>query len=121
MKKPNKGRSVKTNKGPIYFRYEFSDEAGLPEGGDIFQFSSLAKLQEMIGEVLKVGQSDNVTVSLTVGKEATFFSFLKNTGVSREDAESEMAAPDLVPLPTKKKATKKKKAKKKLSVSMDMN
>lgn len=101
---------MKKVKSPIYLRYEFSDEAGNPEGGDIFQFNSLPKVQEMLENVLKVAQSDNVTVNLTVGEETSFFGFLKKAGVSRKDAEREMVDADLAPMSSTKKPPKKKAA-----------
>ncbi len=119
-------KADKKVKSPVYFRYEFSDEAGRPEGGDIFQFSSTDKIQSMMEDVLQVAQSDGVTVAFTVGDEKSFFNFLKNTGISRKEAEKELV--DLSAIPaysekpvkkakaaqgkTVKKKTSKKKAKK---------
>ncbi len=108
MKKP-----VKTTRAPIYFRYEFSDETGRPEGGDIFQFSSLKELQKMLGEVIGVAQEDGVTVSLTIGQDDHFFKFLKNIGLSQKEVAKEMVAPAVIPFMAEKKAPKPKRAKKK--------
>lgn len=76
-------------KNSIYFRYEFSNEKGKPEGGDIFEFSSLKQVEEMITEVLKVAKLDGVAVNLTVGTEKPFVGFLKNAGMTRKDIDSE--------------------------------
>jgi hypothetical protein len=104
---------AKKNKSTIYFRYEFSDETGRPEGGDVFQFGSLNKVQEMAAEILKVAQSDQVTVNLTIGTEGSFFGFLKNVGLSRQDVEKEMVQADMAPMKkAKTKATKKTASKK---------
>jgi len=104
---------MKKIKNPIYFRYEFSDESGKPEGGDIFQFSTQAKVMAMIGKILKVAQSDNVAVNLTIGQEESFFGYLNEMGLSREDAETEMVDLTIIPAAAKKSSVKKKAAKKK--------
>lgn len=106
-------KAVKKVQTPTYFRYEFSDEAGCPEGGDIFQFSSTAQLQKMMKEVLSVAQHDEVTVSLTVGKGEHFFKFLKNTGLSQKEVEAEMVDETMIPLLADKKTPKAKTARKK--------
>ena len=95
-------------KNPVYIRYEFSNKSGKPEGGDIFQFSSMSEIQEMEAEILQVTQSDQVAVNLTIGHEKPFFGFLKNVGMSRKDAEKEIVDPDLAPVQSPKKQTKKK-------------
>jgi hypothetical protein len=106
-------KSVQKTQTPIYFRYEFSDESGCPEGGDIFQFSSLKELQKMLGEVIGVAQEDGVTVSLTVGQDDLFFKFLKNTGLSQKEVEKEMVDSSISPFVAEKKAPKPKRTKKK--------
>ena len=114
---------MKKNKNTIYLRYEFSDETGRPEGGDVFQYDTLNKAQEMAAEIFKVAQSDQVTVNLTIGTESSFFGFLENVGLSRADVEKEMVEADMEPMKkvkakaaskkTSKKSATKKKAKKK--------
>jgi|GEM_PF-2922528 len=100
---------MKKNKGSIYFRYEFSDEQGHPEGGDIMEFASVKKAQEMANEILSVANSDQVTVNLTIGREKPFFGFLKTAGLSRKDLAHEMV--NMTILPTKNSAKKKSTAK----------
>jgi hypothetical protein len=114
---------MKKTKSPIFFRYEFSDEAGVPEGGDVFQYATHAKVQAMVAEILKVAHSDQVTVNLTIGFEKPFFGFLKHSGLSRQDVEKEMVRQETVasaiaiaPLSKKSsqaKSSKKSKTKKK--------
>lgn len=106
-------KAVQKTKNTTYFRYEFSDEKGRPEGGDIFEFSSLAKLQKMLGEVVAVAQNDGVTVSLTIGQADHFFSFLKNSGLSQKEVENELVDSTMIPLLNNQKASKAKVAKKK--------
>jgi hypothetical protein len=106
---------MKKAKGTIYFRYEFSNEAGSPEGGDIFQFSTLTEVQEMTTEILKVAQSDNVAINLTIGEEKPFFGFLKKVGMSRQDVEKEIVDEDFSPSSSEKKASKKPSKKKSAS------
>ena len=111
-------KTVQNAQSPIYFRYEFSDETGCPEGGDIFEYSSMAELQKMMSEVLAVAESDGVTVSFTVGQGDHFFSFLENSGLSKKEIENERVDFDLVQVPavpakklakkSAKKVTKKK-------------
>ena len=103
---------MKKPKSPIYFRYEFSDEAGLPEGGDVFQFASMTDVEEMTQKILKVAKSDQVAVNLTIGHEGPFFGFLDKVGMSRKDVEEEMADLALAPVGSQKKSPKKKSAKK---------
>jgi hypothetical protein len=104
---------MKKSKESIYFRYEFSDETGTPEGADIFEFSNFAKAEAMATEILKVAHGDQVAVSLTIGREKPFFKFLDAAGLSRKDAELEFvnqkAAKTAAKKTTKKKASKKKK------------
>lgn len=100
---------MKKSKTAIYCRYEFSNETGTPEGGDIFKFSSLKEVQEMASEIIKVAQDDAVTVNITMGGEKPFFGFLKKLGMSQQDIQKEMVDRDLLdPAPAKKKASKKK-------------
>ena len=103
---------MKKTKKDIYFRYEFSDETGRPEGGDIFRFPTIARAQKMAAEILKVANSDGVAVSLVIGEEKTFFGLLKKSGMSKKDAEREMVGEEVMPM-TKKKAPKKTKSRKK--------
>jgi hypothetical protein len=100
---------MKQSKKTIYFRYEFSDETGKLEGGDIFQFSSVAKALEMTSKILKVAHSDGVAVNITTGEEKPFFGFLANVGINRARAEQEMVDLKVKTKPAKKKTTKKKK------------
>jgi hypothetical protein len=102
---------MKKAKSPIYFRYEFSDEIGHPEGGDIFEFPSFKNALEMAEEILKVAQGDKVAVNLTVGTEKPFFGYLANSGLSRKAAEKEMVNQELEPTLAKSKTTKTTKAK----------
>ena len=98
---------MKKIKNSVYLRYEFSDEKGALEGGDIFEFASLKEVQGMVGKILKVANSDRVAVSIVVGEDLPFYGFLGNVGINREDAEKEI----VVSKPAKK--TAKKNAKKK--------
>jgi hypothetical protein len=106
-------KEVQMTQAPIYFRYEFSDETGCPEGGDIFQFSTLKELQKLLGEVIGVAQEDGVTVSFTIGQDDHFFKFLKNTGLSEKEVKKEMVDPSINPFVVEKKVPKPKRAKKK--------
>ena len=106
-------KAVQKTQAPIYLRYEFSDETGCPEGGDIFQFSSLKELQKLLGEVVGVAQEDGVTVSLTIGQADHFFKFLKNTGLSQKEVEKELVDRSINPFAAEKKASDPKRAKKK--------
>jgi hypothetical protein len=107
---------MKKTKSPIFFRYEFSDETGSPEGGDVFKYATAAKVQAMVKEILKVAHSDQVTVNLTIGFEKPFFGFLKNSGLNRQDVEKEMVrqqtlASAIATAPKTKSKTKTKKKK----------
>ena len=109
---------MKNTKSPIFFRYEFSDETGSPEGGDVFKYATHAKVQAMVKEILKVAHSDQVTVNLTIGFEKPFFGFLKNSGLNRQDVEKEMVrqatlASAIATAPKAKKTKSKAKTKKK--------
>jgi hypothetical protein len=113
------GVNMTKNNGPIYFRYEFSDETGLPEGGDTFKYATLAEVQDMAGKILEVAESDGVTVNFTIGTEGPFFGFLENVGLSRKDAEKEIVEPEKSAKSGKSsgtaKASKKKTSKKAVS------
>src|SRR6476620_4202307 len=99
---------MKKAKSPIYLRYEFSDETGTPEGGDVFQYSSAQKVQALVEEILKVTHSDNVAVNLTIGEEGPFFGFLKKVGMSRKEVEKEIVDQSPIAETSGKKTTKKK-------------
>jgi hypothetical protein len=120
-KKKTPGKSQASSKpqakSPLYLRYEFSDETGELEGGDIFQFSSLLNLKKMMSEVLNVAQSDGVTVSFTIGQDDNFFHFLKNTGLSQKEVEQEMVDEGVVPFLADSKDSKPKRSPKKLAKS----
>jgi hypothetical protein len=94
---------MKKTKSPIFFRYEFSDETGNPEGGDVFQYTTPAKVQSMVKEILKVAHSDQVSVNLTIGLEKPFFGFLKSSGLNRQDIEKEMVNTSVAKTKKKKK------------------
>jgi hypothetical protein len=99
---------MKKNKNTIYVRYEFSDEKGRLEGGDIFEFFSLKLAQEFMSEAAKIAYSDGVAVNFTIGEETPFFGFLKMVGISRKEAEAEMNHSEE---PMEKPAGKKTKTK----------
>ena len=99
---------MKKAKNPVYFRYEFSDEKGRPEGGDIFEFPSFKSALEMAADILKVAQGDEVAVNLTVGTEKPFFGYLANSGLSRKAAEKEMVNQEVLAAPAKAKPAKNK-------------
>jgi len=101
----------KTNKS-IYLRYEFSDEKGTLEGGDIFEFTSMDDIQEMASKILEVAYSDKVAVNLMIGEEKPFYGFLGNVGITREDAEKELVDRDEAPISSNKKSAPKKTSKK---------
>lgn len=114
MKKVAKKKSVQKAQSPVYFRYEFSDESGRPEGGDIFPFSSMKELKKMLSDVVSVAQEDGVTVSVTIGQDDHFFNYLKNTGLSQKEVDAEMVDLSDILVEDKKKASPaKKKTKKK--------
>lgn len=111
---------MKKIKNPIFIRYEFSDEKGRLEGGDILQFSTVEQIQDFASEILEVSLGDKVTVNLTIGREVSFFGFLKSVGMSRKDAELEMVEdaldiPASAPAPKAGQKTGKKKPAKKLA------
>lgn len=102
------------NKNSVYIRYEFSNKTGTPEGGDIFEFTTLSEVQEMVSEILKVAQIDDVAVNLTIGGKKPFYGFLKKSGMSSEQIDGEMVEVDapiaeVAAAPAKSKKTKKAK------------
>lgn len=101
------------NKKAMYLRYEFSDEKGIPEGGDIFEFESRNDVQKMISEIIGVAMGDGVSVSIAVGEKATFWPFLEKMGISRKAAEQELvtAEVEFVTAPEKKTKAGAKKSK----------
>jgi hypothetical protein len=101
---------MKKTKKTIYVRYEFSDESGRLEGGDIFEFSNLKLAQEFMSEAAKVAYDDCVAVNFTFGEEKPFFGFLKMVGISRKEAEAEM---DHSEEPVQKQTKKKTKTRSK--------
>ena len=98
-------------KSSIYLRYEFSNESGKPEGGDIFEFVSLQDAREMTSQILEVAKGDDVAVNLTIGSKKAFFGLLGNLGLKKHDAEAELVTQKAisfgVPKSTKKKTAKK--------------
>ena len=102
---------MKKAKSPIYLRYEFSDEVGHPEGGDIFEFPSFKHALEMADEILKVSHGDDVAVNLTIGTEKPFFGYLGNSGLSRKAAEKEMVNQEAPLAKAKPQSKAKAKAK----------
>ena len=109
MKKAVAKKSCDQTKNQLYFRYEFSDEAGRPEGGDIFRFASMANLKKMMTEVIAVAESDGVCVSFTIGKGEQFFKLLNNLGLSQKEVENEMVDSTLIPFLGDEKAPKSQK------------
>jgi len=105
---------MKAQKSSVYLRYEFSDESGKPEGGDVFKFDTLNEVQQMIKQAIAVAHSDDVTINITIGRETPFFGFLEEVGVSRKEIEDTLVDRKLAPIGKSKKAAKKKPAKKKL-------
>jgi hypothetical protein len=101
---------MKKTKASVFVRYEFSDESGQPEGGDILELASMKKAQEMAHEILSVAHSDGVAVNLTIGENLPMFGYLKNKGMTRKDIDSEMVDLDSEEneeAPAQKKAGKK--------------
>lgn len=105
--------AVQKTKKPTFLRYEFSDEKGRLEGGDIFEFTSIAQLQKLMSAVIDVADGDGVSISLTIGKEETFFNFLKNQGLTQKEISAEMT--DISELPSMKEKKAKKPAAKKVA------
>jgi hypothetical protein len=97
---------MKNTKKSIALRYEFSNETGLLEGGDIFEFPSVAYAIKMTSDILKVAAQDGVAVHITVGEPKPFHGLLKNYGMT----DAQIAA-ERVPAPTAKTATPKTKKK----------
>ena len=82
-------RSDEKSKNSIYIRYEFSDESGTPEGGDILCFSSMKEIQDFTSEILAVAHGDQVSAAATIGREKPFMGFLSSVGVSKKNIEKE--------------------------------
>jgi hypothetical protein len=101
---------MKKAKKSIYLRYEFTNEKGKMEGGDIFEYSTLNQAQSMINEILKVTLSDGVAVNITLGEEKPFMGFLTNVGLTQDQIEAEKV--DLKSVAESEKASKKKASKK---------
>lgn len=108
---------MKKAKKSVYLRYEFSDEKGKLEGGDIFELASVREAQNMATEIFKVALADGVAVNVTIGVEAPFMGFLKNVGLNVKHIQAEMVTDDSAPIAAKPakgaKAKPAKKAKKK--------
>ncbi|MBC7386375.1 MAG: hypothetical protein H7301_09485 [Cryobacterium sp.] len=105
---------MKTTSNSVYLRYEFSNEKGKLEGGDIFQLASSKEAGKMAAEIFKVALGDGVAVNVTIGTEVPFMGFLKNVGLDKKHIESEMVTDDSEPVANaKKKPSAKKKAVKK--------
>ena len=98
---------TKTKKS-VFLRYEFSNEVGQLEGGDIFEFPSNRDALAMTSDILKVANQDGVAVHITVGLEQPFHGLLGNYGMTTKQIAAERVAP-----PAKKAAPKKKKPAKK--------
>jgi hypothetical protein len=101
---------MKKAKKSIYLRYEFTNEKGLREGGDIFEYSTLNQAQSMISEILKVTLSDGVAVNITLGESKPFMGFLKGAGLTQEQIDAEKV--DLAAISTPKQKAGQKQAKK---------
>jgi hypothetical protein len=101
---------MKKAKKSIYLRYEFTNEKGKMEGGDIFEYSTLNQAESMISEILKVTLSDGVAVNITLGEEKPFMGFLANVGLTQDQIEAEKV--DLKSVAESEKASKKKTSKK---------
>jgi hypothetical protein len=112
---------MKKAKKSIYLRYEFTNEKGMREGGDIFEYSTLNQAQSMISEILKVTLSDGVAVNITLGEDKPFMGFLKGAGLTQEQIDAEKvdfaavsetkkkAAPKAAKKSSKKSSSKKSK------------
>jgi hypothetical protein len=105
---------MKKTKKAICLRYEFTNEKGVREGGDIFEYSSLKQAEAMIGEILKVTLSDDVAVNITLGATKPFVGFLKNVGLTQDQIDAEKVDPSAAPASEKKgqKKASKKRSKK---------
>ena len=108
--------AMKQTKKSVFLRYEFSNEAGQLEGGDIFEFPSNREAIAMSADILKIASQDGVAVHITVGAEKPFYGLLKNYGMTAAqiDAEKVPAPSTEKPLkaaPKKKKTAVKKKKK----------
>ena len=103
---------MKQTKASIFLRYEFSNESGQLEGGDIFEFPSNREALAMTSDILKVANQDGVSVHITVGPEKPFHGLLKNYGMTVAQIAAERVALPAAKTSAKKSA-KKKSAKKK--------
>lgn len=109
---------MKKTKKSVCLRYEFTNEKGIREGGDIFEYSTPKQAESMISEILKVTLSDGVAVNITFGETKPFVGFLKDIGLSQEQIDAEkvdLAAASASKAGTEKKTSKKKTAPKKTS------
>jgi hypothetical protein len=102
---------MKKTRKSIYLRYEFTNEKGIREGGDIFEYNSLSEAEAMIGEILKVTLSDGVAVNITLGESKPFIGFLTNAGLTQEQIDAERV--ELETTAASKKSSQKKYSKKK--------
>lgn len=104
---------MKKTKKSICLRYEFTNEKGVREGGDIFEYSTLKQAEAMISEILKVTLSDGVAVNITFGETKPFVGFLKDIGLTQAQVDAEKV--DLAATSAPKKKTAPKKTSKKAS------
>lgn len=102
---------TKTKKS-VFLRYEFSDEKGQLEGGDIFEFPSNHDALAMTNDILKVAHQDGVSVHITVGPEKPFHGLLGSYGMTAKQIAEEKVAPPSAAARTAKKKTAVKKKKK---------
>ncbi len=98
------------SKKSVFLRYEFSNEAGQLEGGDIFELPSIREANAMTVDILKVANQDGVAAHITVGYEAPFYGLLKNYGMTPAQIDAEKVT---APAPKAKKSAPAKKAGKK--------
>ncbi len=99
---------MKKMKKPVFLRYEFSNETGSLEGGDIFTLASNREASVMTSKILKVANEDGVAVHITTGFEKPFYGLLKSYGMTSAQIDAEK-----VTAPLKKSAKKKTSAQKK--------
>jgi hypothetical protein len=103
---------IKTKKS-VFLRYEFTNEAGQLEGGDIFELPSIREANAMSVDILKVANQDGVAAHITVGFEAPFYGLLRNYGMTDAQINAEkVTAPAPAAAPAKSKAKKVAPAKK---------
>lgn len=105
-------RCMKKTKKSVYLRYEFSNESGGLEGGDIFEFPSNREALAMTSDILKVANQDGVAVHITVGPANPFHGLLKNYGMTAAQISAEKVAPPAAAAKNAKKKTAAKKKKK---------